>query len=359
MSAKPSHDPHPFNRQLIALIQRHEALFRALDQRSLLVTGATGFFGTWLISAILQAEQVLGIRCSIQVLTRDPSRLTQGLWGLVDTRQLKVHTGDIRSARDIRGQFSHIVHAAATSAAATFHRQEDPLTKFDTTLEGTRAVLDLARAHPSAKLLLVSSGAFYGPVGADECLLQEDHPAAPAVHDLDSAIGQAKRAAEFLCHAHAERHGLSFSVARCFSFVGPGLPLDLHYAIGNFIRDALAGQAIRVKGDGQAIRSYMHAGDLVIWLLTLLLSGANGRAYNVGSDQPISIRELAHKVANVLKPGISVEVCSANTTPTIRSCYVPCIERARQELGLAVWTPLEQAIWITAVAAKHGNNFEM
>lgn len=352
MSNIPPHDPHPFHLDLIALVERRPALFRTLDQRHLLITGATGFVGTWLISAILQAERLLGIRCQITVLTRDSSRLTQGLWKCVDARRLTVHTGDIRSARDIRGQFTHIVHAAATSAAATFHRLEDPLTKFDTTLEGTRAILDLAVAHPSARLLLVSSGSFYGPVSADECLLHEDHPVAPAVHDLGSAIGQAKRAAEFLCHAHAERHGLSFSVARCFSFVGPGLPLDLHYAIGNFIRDALAGQAIHVKGDGRAIRSYMHAGDLVIWLLTLLLSGTSGRAYNVGSDQPITIGDLAHTVAQVVAPQVPVEMAHADAPHSARSCYVPCIERARSELGLAVWTPLEQAIRITADAAQ-------
>ena len=347
-----SHHTDPFHRELTRLVEGNQALFKSLDRHALLVTGATGFFGTWLIGAILQAEQRLGIRCQVDVLTRDPTRLTQGLWSAMDTRRVKVHTGDIRTARHIRKPFSHIIHAAATSASATFHGQEDPLTKFDTTLEGTRAVLDLATTNPSTRLLLVSSGSLYGPVGEDEHRLHEDHPGAPAIHDLNSAIGQAKRAAEFLCHAHACRHNLSFSVARCFSFIGPGLPLDLHYAIGNFIGDALAKRAIHLKGDGSAIRSYMYAGDLVIWLLTILFSGANGRAYNVGSDQPITIRELAHTVARELAPQTPVVIGNSEATPSTRSCYVPHIDRARRELGLTVWTPLEQAIQLTADAAR-------
>jgi len=352
MSAHPSHDTHPFHSELTGLVDRHKDLFKRLDQTSLLVTGATGFFGTWLVSSVLKAEEMLGIRCQVEILTRDPGRLTQGLWALADTRRLKVHTGDIRTVRSIRGQFTHIVHAAATSAAATFYRQEDPLTKFDTTLEGTRAVLDLAAAHASSRLLLVSSGSFYGPVEKNEHLLREDHLLAPTVNELDSAIGQAKRAAEFLCHAYANRYGLSFSVARCFSFVGPGLPLDLHYAIGNFIRDALAGQSIVIKGSGQAVRSYMYVGDLVIWLLTLLLSGANGRAYNVGSDKAVTIQELAHTVARVVAPDVPVEATRSDVTLSHQSCYVPSICRARSELGLTLWTPLEQSIQTTANAVR-------
>lgn len=347
-----SDNTDPFHFELTRLVDSNKTLFKSLDRQSLLITGATGFFGSWLVGALLQARQRLGIHCNIEVLTRNPNRLHQGLWSALDGRGVNVHTGDIQTVRHISGQFSHIIHAAATSATATFHAQEDSLTKFDTTLEGTRAVLALAAMQPSTRLLLVSSGSLYGPVGADEYLLHEDHPGAPAIHDLSNAIGQAKRAAEFLCHAHASRHNLSFSVARCFSFIGPGLPTDLHYAIGNFIGDALAKRAIQVKGDGSAIRSYMYAGDLVIWLLTILMSGANGRAYNVGSDQPITIRELAHTVVRELAPETPVMIANSEKTPSPRSCYLPNIERARSELGLAVWTPLTQAIRLTADAAQ-------
>jgi dTDP-glucose 4,6-dehydratase/UDP-glucose 4-epimerase len=164
-------------------------------------------------------------------------------------------------------------------------------------------------------------------------------------------LGQAKRTAEFLCAYYAHAHCLNYSVARCFSFVGPFLPLDIHYAIGNFIGQTLFESEIAVKGDGSPVRSYLYMADLVVWLLTLLLKGRNGQIYNVGSDQAVSIRDLARLVRDVVSPHKPVRVLgqsNASVGNAVRNRYVPDIARARRELGLEVWTPLSDAIYLTA-----------
>jgi dTDP-glucose 4,6-dehydratase len=137
-------------------------------------------------------------------------------------------------------------------------------------------------------------------------------------------------------------------IARCFAFVGPYLPMDKHFAIGNFIRDALAGQTITIHGDGTPLRSYLYAADLAAWLWTILLQGQDGVAYNVGGDEVVSIAELAHAVNVALHTKVSV-VCKtsapANCAP---ERYIPDVSRAKAELGLRPRIDLREAIQRTA-----------
>ena len=136
-------------------------------------------------------------------------------------------------------------------------------------------------------------------------------------------------------------------IARCFAFVGPHLPLDANYAIGNFIRDALRGGPIQVQGDGTPWRSYLYAADLAVWLWTLLFRGPAAEPVNVGSDQAVSIAQLAHRVQTLLAPGAEVIILQEPKADVQATRYVPSIERARA-LGLETWIDLDEAILRTA-----------
>jgi nucleoside-diphosphate-sugar epimerase len=132
--------------------------------------------------------------------------------------------------------------------------------------------------------------------------------------------------------------------------VGEHIPLDGPYAIGNFIRDALREDCLTVKGDGKAIRTYLYGRDMAHWLMTLLANADGGTCFNVGSDQPFSMLELANLVAACLSPGKPVIMQGfANPGGAARSIYVPNIDKARS-LGLDVETGLTEAIAMTARA---------
>jgi dTDP-glucose 4,6-dehydratase len=157
----------------------------------------------------------------------------------------------------------------------------------------------------------------------------------------------AKRQAEHLCALYYDAYGLETVVARCFAFVGEDLPLDAHFAIGNFIGDALAGRDIVIHGDGTQVRSYMDQRDLARWLSTLLFSGLPRRAYNVGSAEAVSIAELAIKVAELApsrKSRVRMLKKASFGQSARRNFYLPDISRAREELGLRVEIDLETAI---------------
>ena len=161
---------------------------------------------------------------------------------------------------------------------------------------------------------------------------------------IRSAYGEAKRASEFLCAAYHERFGIETTIARCFAFVGPHLPLNSNYAIGNFIQDALLGGPIRIQGDGTPRRSYLYAADLTICLWTLLFKGRVGRAYNVGSEDEFSIEQIAHLVAETVNRETEILIA---TEPKIgQPClrYLPSIHRAKSELGLSALINVRESI---------------
>jgi dTDP-glucose 4,6-dehydratase len=242
-----------------------------------------------------------------------------------------------------RGEFACVVHAATE----TVHRQ-DPLEIFERNVDGTRRVLEFARCAGAERLLFTSSGAVYGRQPPELALVPEDHPGAPPATEVAAAYGNAKRAAEFLCAAHARRHGTVAAIARCFAFVGPHLPLDANYAVGNFIRDALAGGPIRIQGDGTPRRSYLYAADLAVWLWTILLRGESCRPYNVGAEENVGIADLARTVAAAVNPAAAVEIAGRPEAARAPERYVPSTRRAREELGLAARIPLAEGIRRTA-----------
>jgi dTDP-glucose 4,6-dehydratase len=116
------------------------------------------------------------------------------------------------------------------------------------------------------------------------------------------------------------------------------MPLDSHFAIGNFIRDAVAARQIVVMSDGTPLRSYLYAGDLTAWLLRLLTAGRSGTAYNVGSDQAHTISEIAALVARVVPGAVGYVIKGVPSQDAFRARYVPALNLARDELGLDVWT---------------------
>lgn len=333
------------------------AVWQRLQGSRLFLTGGTGWFGRNLLETIVHANARRDARIAVTLLTRSPERFARSAPHLAGAPGITLHAGDVRDFCFPAGEHSHILHAATTSAHET-NAGETGLAKFDTLLDGTRRVLEFAATCGAEHFLFTSSGVA-GASSVDGKPIREDDTGAPPTTDPATALGQGKRAAEFLCSYFGELHGWHTTIARCYSFVGPFMPLDLHYAIGNFIRAALAGEPIVVKGDGTPLRSYLYTGDLIVWLLSLLAREGKSRIYNVGSSQAISIADLAHLVRDLLAPGCEVQVLAEfmhGVGNPVRSIYVPDTTRARRELNLDSWTPLPQAVSRTAASIASARN---
>ena len=323
---------------------------RTLSNEHVLITGATGFFGKWLTQSLLAMDRELGLNLSLTLVTRNKERaLKESPWL---KKQINVEwiESDIRELKS-KKVYTTIIHGAA--AASRDLNENHSKVMFDTIVDGTKKVLQLTENSPCKRVLFISSGAVYGTQPPLLSHIPEDYMGGPDLYSPQAAYAEAKRAAEFLCAAQSRTQGFELKIARCFAFVGPYLPLDIHFAAGNFLKEILENKTITLSGDGSPLRSYLYTADLLVWLLKILLNGTDRTPYNVGSDQALSILELAQildKIGEKLYPERKnlhqrILMTTPKSIPTLsRNIYVPSIKRAQAELGLEVWTDLQSAL---------------
>ena len=320
------------------------------SSQHLFVTGGTGFFGRALLRNWLDQINTGAIVPLVTVLTRSPDAFLKAYPEFSDQPWLHFHSGDVCKPHTLPSgaSFTHVLHAAADS---TFGPQLMPLQRYDQIVNGTRNLLDFAVASGAHRFLLTSSGGVYGAQPAHLERIPENWHGIPDPLNPDNAYSIAKRAAEHLCALYGRAYGLHTVVARCFSFIGQDLPLDVHFAIGNFIRDALWRDELVISGDGSPQRSYMDQRDLANWLLVLLERGHAGQAYNVGSDQAIRITDLAQLVRDLIAPTKPISIRGRFNSNNVRNIYIPSVHKVREELGLEVKIPLAEAILAAANSA--------
>jgi nucleoside-diphosphate-sugar epimerase len=311
--------------------------------KSIFLTGGTGFFGKWLLESFIYANEKLNLNARLTTLTRDPESFLQEFPFYSEyTSSVRLVKGDVLSFNFIlEDKFHYIIHAA--TAASESLNKENPLLMMDTITVGTRRVLDFAITQPIESFLFVSSGAIYGKQPFEVSHINESQSFKIDINNPNSAYAEGKRIAELYCSTYFEKLGLPVKIARCFAFVGPYLPLDTHFAIGNFINNVLKKEDIIIKGDGSTIRSYMYASDLMIWLWKILINGESNSPYNVGSDESISIKDLAKKIKVVSNSAVSVKILGTPIQKEHLDCYCPDISKS-STIGTSLHTILNEAI---------------
>ncbi|MBN1364307.1 MAG: NAD-dependent epimerase/dehydratase family protein [Syntrophaceae bacterium] len=351
MKEKQKIENNPLKEDLEHILAHTKGLWEELRGKKIFITGGTGFFGCWFLESFAWANEKLNLKSSMLVLTRNVEDFRKRAPHLTDKPFISFHTGDVRSFDFPKGKFDYIIHAAASLNSP--RNERDSLEIFDIIVEGTRRVLEFAGKCKIKKFLMVSSGAIYGKQPAEIARIGEDYQGAPEPVDWRSAYSEGKRAAELLTALKAREYGFEAKIPRCFAFVGPYQRLDEQWAIGNFIRDGLNGGPIVVKGDGTAVRSYLYAADLTIFLWTIFLKGKSCLPYNVGSEEEINIRSLAEMISLILnikkdiviskKPDIKIEI----------DRYVPSTKLAREKLNLKQRIKLHDAIKKTIKYLKY------
>ena len=308
----------------------------------ILFIGGTGFFGKAFLNYIKSNPSNIN---SITIVGRSAENFLENNKEFIELDNVRYVYGDILNdlsqLKDI--SFSHVIHAAADSTNVT---NLSHLQRYKQIVEGTNNVLEFVRHHlPESKLLFISSGGVYGDMPSNKKSFIESDMWKSDILDSSNVYTVSKRTAEHLCSLYYDEYNLNISIARCFCFSGIHLPLDVHFAIGNFVKNALANDDIIIKGDGKSIRSYLDQDDLSEWILEILKKDSFQKTvYNIGSDESISISDLAYLVRDISKKPIEVKILNENDANLKRSIYVPECKKIKEKFNLTQRLSLSESI---------------
>lgn len=307
--------------------------------KTLMIIGGTGYFGKSILSAFNRGLLNPWLISKVIVLARNTHQLKLHFPELLSDRVILLNR-DISSCSDLPNA-DYVVHAAASSDASNYLKQ--PLIEKNNILLGTLNYCNLAKKfHKQSKIIYISSGAIYGQQPEDLPKIPEDYKLRPlfslAKDKRDYA--EAKRESEILIKRLTDE-GLNVSIARCFAFVGQYLPLDQHFAIGNFINDGRNRREIEIKTRNLVYRSYMYSDDMVIAVMKIVEnSNTQCPIFNVGSDEEVSL----HQLALAISKKFDVEVLETPISEYHIDRYVPNIDKLKSELQFELSFNLKKSI---------------
>lgn len=342
MKGKIKINTNPLEEDLDHILLHTKGLWKELCNKNIFITGGSGFFGCWLLESFAWANDKLKLNASAVVLTRNPEAFKRRSPHLYNHKAIKFLKGDIKDFVFPKGSFSYLIHSCGYQQAA--EEKVRNVSMANDMLKGTTRVLDFCVKAKIKKMLLVSTGAVYGRAPSKMKKIPEDFSAALDPTSSKNVYQQVRRMMETMAVIYAKENDFEAKIARCFSFIGPYLPLNGRFAVSDFILDAFSRRNITVKSDGKAVRSYLYMSDLVVWLWTILFRGENYRPYNVGSEMPITISEVAKEFAKETVPSLSVSILKKSSGGVAPDYYVPDTTRARTELNLKQRIPFTTSV---------------
>jgi len=314
----------------------------SLKGSTILITGGTGFMGTWISEIAAYLNDKFDYNLKLYLLSRYAYKFKEIAPHLALRHDISLISNDIANVFELPDDIDYIIHAA--SSPDNRLNASNPMKVYRTNVIGTNALLETAsRLSTLKRVLNVSSGLIYGAQPVDLTGIREDFLGGPDTNTAMSTYVEGKRMAEVLCSIYRSQQRMDIVTVRPFAFIGPYQKLDQPWAIINFISDAINGGPIRILGDGQTIRSYMYPSDMVAWILNILVNGQCGNAYNVGSDDEITLIDLARNIASFFPQKLEI---SSNLAPVSnrKSRLIPDVSCVENALKLRAVVKLEEAL---------------
>lgn len=314
-----------------------------LKGKTLLVTGGTGFMGSWLTEMVYFMNQNHEMNISLFLMARSQNRFEKNLPHIKNSSDIKFIYSDVIGNIVFPKKINYIIHAAS-NPDSRFHASQ-PFDSMISVAEGTSSVFKSAsRLTNLENILNISSSSVYSETLQGEEKFCEEGVFKIHSSGLPNYFADSNLYAESLCAAARSQLRLPIVTVRPFTFCGPYQSIDSPWAINNFINDAINKRSILIHDDGEVIRSYMYGSDLAAWLLVILLHGRNGHAYNVGNTAGYTLKNIADKVANCFSPPPRIMINTSLTPGNGHSILLPDVSKSQKEFGLKLSTDINTAI---------------
>ena len=312
------------------IISKSFEKLKRLDGSKILVLGGTGFIGKWLVFSLLRARIEYKFDYEVKIVTRSAQKSSS----IFDKQEITFIEHDLSKGPLELPHADYFIHGSTPSVPST--GSLNPIQVINSTMNGSISILNAVEKFPNVKsALFLSSGAVYGRQPLNLSNQPEEEVKIP--NSATTSYGMSKIQSEILFSQMKLNYGIPISTPRVFAFYGPHLALNDHFAIGNFFRDARAGQPIRVMGNPQTTRSYMYPTDLIEGLIELLVN-PDPSIINLGSSTPISMIDLATSVRDYFDGG-EIQLFGNDSHP---SNYVPETKWLQQKFNESDQTKLQE-----------------
>lgn len=314
---------------------------KVMKNMRLLITGATGFLGKSFINYIRNYKK-LSEYTNICCISSGRTSFDQSLFEDVDFIKMDLTRRDnLAELKELK--FDCLIHLATSSTLVKTMRNSTILSEI---IDVGRSALEIAKITKCSKIIWASSGAVYQK-NTSKVPVEEHFYLSIGTEPQSNAYSAGKIISELDAAYFCSENEIDLTVLRLFAFSGCGLPLNRHFALGNFISSARSGGPILIRGSGSLVRSYMDQLDFAKALTSIIEQDLKGGTFNVGSDVPITLTELAELISKISnqKFGAKITKTILNEVKDPEGYYVPNIDKFKSYFNIAPIKTLEASIY--------------
>ena len=346
---------HPLYREGLRMIATASFLpWDTLQGSSLFISGATGMIGSCLIDTVMYQNQEFGLQCKIYALSRNRKKACSRFAAWSDSPLLQIVEGDVNNPIPFHDKVTcdYVLHLASNTHPVAY--ATDPIGTITANIIGTQNMLNLAIQISAKRFLFASSNEIYGENRGDQELFDESYLGYIDCNTLRAGYPESKRCGEALCQAYRKQKGLDVVIARLTRSFGPTLQTSDTKAMSQFLRNGLHKENIVLKSDGNQFYSYTYTADAVTGLLTILLKGVDGQAYNIADKRcDIRLKELASLIASASGTRVVFDLPDAIESAGFSKATKARLDGSKlRKLGWEIMFPMECAVERTLVILK-------